>query len=114
MEHLHAIFKLNLETSINGVHSLMFKPKEISKPTIEADPMDYKNAPDFVCLYGFKVNKCKLIFHYEDGSRYKGRSLTCDFEPNKFFMFPSTAMYYIENNQEEDSNLLIKSCYAVR
>ena len=42
---------------------------------------------------------------YEDNRR-KGRSWDISLENNKFIMFPSTNLYYIENSQKDALNLI--------
>ena len=83
----------------------IYKPKEISIPLLNIDPVDLRNSPDYTLLYGVKVKDCMVRIHYEDNRR-KGRSWDIPLENNKFIMFPSTNMYYLTNNQKDSLNFV--------
>lgn len=83
----------------------IYKPTEITPPLLHIDPVDLKNSPDFILLYGLKVEDCVVKIHYEDNRR-KGRSWNIPLTNNKFIMFPSTNMYYITNNQKDNLNFI--------
>lgn len=83
----------------------IFKPNQNSKPLLDVDPVDLKNSPDFTVLYGVNVKDCMVRIFYEDNRR-KGRSWDISLENNKFIMFPSTNLYYIENSQKDALNLI--------
>ena len=83
----------------------IYKPKEISQPFINVDPVDLRNSPDFTLLYGVKVKDCMVRIHYEDNRR-KGRSWDIELTNNRFIMFPSTCMYYLTNNQKDNLNFI--------
>ena len=82
-----------------------YKPKEISVPLLNIDPLDLKNAPDYTLLYGVNVKKCSVRIHY-DANRRAGRNWDMPLTNNKFIMFPSTQMYYIANNQKDSLNFI--------
>jgi hypothetical protein len=67
---------------------------------ISVDPIDLKNSPDFIFLYGVEIDPktCEVIVYYDDNRR-KGRSYTFNLETNSFIMFPSSQLYYIKNNK---------------
>ena len=83
----------------------MYKPQERTIPLLNIDPVDLRNSPDYVLLYGVKVKDCNVRIHYEDNRR-KGRSWDIKLTDNKFIMFPSTNMYYITNNQKDSLNFV--------
>jgi hypothetical protein len=83
----------------------VYKPKEISVPLLNIDPVDLKNSPDYILLYGVNVKDCSIKIHYDDNRR-KGRSWDIPLENNKFIMFPSMQMYYITNNQKNSLNFI--------
>ena len=83
----------------------VYKPKELSVPLLNIDPVDLRNAPDYTLLYGVNVKDCSVRIHYDDNRR-KGRSWDIPLENNKFIMFPSTQMYYITNNQTDSLNFI--------
>jgi len=83
----------------------VYKPKEISIPLLNIDPVDLRNSPDYVLLYGVNVKDCSVKIHYDDNRR-AGRSWDIPLTNNQFIMFPSTNMYYITNNQKDSLNFI--------
>ena len=83
----------------------MYKPKEITIPLLNIDPVDLRNSPDYTLLYGVNVKNCNVRIHYEDNRR-KGRSWDIPLKNNMFIMFPSTNMYYLTNNQKDSLNFV--------
>jgi len=84
----------------------VYKPKEISIPLLNIDPVDLRNSPDYTLLYGVNVKECSVRIHYDDNRR-KGRSWDISLKNNQFIMFPSTNMYYITNNQKDSLNFIL-------
>jgi hypothetical protein len=84
----------------------VYKPKEISIPLLNIDPVDLRNSPDYIMLYGVNVKECLVRIHYDDNRR-AGRSWDIKLDNNKFIMFPSTNMYYITNNQKDSLNSIL-------
>ncbi len=82
-----------------------YKPKTLTPPLIEVDPVDLKNSPDFTMLYGVNVEKCFVKIFYDDNRR-KGRSWDIELTNNKFIMFPSTNIYIISNEQQDHLNFV--------
>ena len=83
-----------------------YKPKEISVPLLNIDPVDLRNSPDYVMLYGVNVKNCSVRIHYDDNRR-AGRSWDIPLTNNRFIIFPSTQMYYITNNQKDSLNSIL-------
>ena len=85
----------------------IYKPKEASLPLTQIDPVDLKNSPDFVLLYGVKIAKdsCKVKIYYDDNRR-KGRSWDIPLSNNSFIMFPATQLYYILPNDSNELNFI--------
>ena len=83
----------------------VYKPKEISVPLLNIDPVDLRNSPDYTLLYGVNVKDCSVKIHYA-ANRRAGRSWDIALTNNKFIMFPSTQMYYITNNQKDSLNFI--------
>ena len=103
-EHLNVEYGfqlINKETWGN-----VYKPKEISIPLLNIDPVDLRNSPDYVLLYGVNVKDCNVRIHYDDNRR-KGKNWNIPLTNNKFIMFPSTNMYYITNNQKDSLNFIL-------
>jgi len=84
----------------------VYKPKEISIPLLNIDPVDLRNSPDYTLLYGVHVKDCSVRIHY-DANRRAGRSWDIPLTNNQFIMFPSTQMYYITNNQKDSLNFIL-------
>ncbi len=107
-EHInveHNFSLINKETWGN-----VYKPKEISIPLLNIDPVDLRNSPDYTFLYGVNVKDCSVRIHY-DQNRRAGRSWDIKLENNKFIMFPSTQMYYLTNNQQDSLNFILTTTY---
>jgi len=88
----------------------MYKPQETTIPLLNIDPVDLRNSPDYTFLYGVNVKNCMVRIHYEDNRR-KGRSWDMELKNNMFIMFPSTNMYYINNNQNDQLNFVLTTTY---
>jgi len=84
----------------------VYKPKEISIPLLNIDPVDLRNSPDYTLLYGVNVKDCSARIHYDDNRR-AGRSWDIPLTNNQFIMFPSTQMYYITNNHKDSLNFIL-------
>ena len=84
----------------------VYKPKEISIPLLNIDPIDLRNSPDYILLYGVNVKDCSVRIHYDDNRR-AGRSWEMPLTNNKFIMFPSMQMYYIINKQKDSLNFIL-------
>ena len=107
-EHItveHGFTLINKETWGN-----VYKPKEISIPLLNIDPVDLKNSPDYTFLYGVNVKDCSVRIHY-DQNRRAGRSWDIPLTNNSFVMFPSTQMYYITNTQTDSLNFILTTTY---
>jgi len=87
-----------------------YKPKELSIPLLNIDPVDLRNSPDYTFLYGVNVKDCSVRIHY-DQNRRAGRSWDIPLANNDFIMFPSTQMYYITNNQKDSLNFILTTTY---
>ena len=83
----------------------IYKPNQQTIPLLNIEPVDLRNSPDFVLLYGVKVKDCMVRIHFDDNRR-KGRSWDIPLTDNQFIMFPSTNMYYITNNQKDSLNFI--------
>ena len=84
-----------------------FEKNEISKPIITADSFDLINSPDYVFLYGVGTDPgtCEIVIYYDDNRR-KNKVYRHKLETNEFIMFPSTQLYYIENNKNRYLNYI--------
>ena len=102
-DHFKLNFKIDLINKKTWGYS--YKDKGASFPLLEADPVDYKNSPDFTLLYGVKVDSCWLKIYYDDNRR-KNRSWDIELKNNQFIMFPSTNMYVISSKQEDSPNII--------
>jgi hypothetical protein len=83
----------------------VYKPNQTSVPMLNVDPMNYRNSPDFTCLYGVQTNDCMVKICY-DNNRLKGNIWDIELKTNMFLIFPSTCMYYLNNNQKDSLNFV--------
>ena len=102
-EHINVEYGFQLINKLTTGY--VYKPNTVSLPKLEIDPVDLRNSPDFIMLYGVNVKDCKITFFYDDNRR-KGRSWTIKLSDNKFIMFPSMQMYYITNTQKDSLNFI--------
>ena len=101
---------INVEYGFTLVNKEMwgnvYKPQEVSIPLLNINPVDLRNSPDYVLLYGVNVKDCSVRIHYDDNRR-AGKSWDIPLTNNEFIMFPSTNMYYITNNQKDSLNSIL-------
>jgi len=85
----------------------IYQPQQASSPLLEANPNNFRDAPDGVLLYGTKITKrsCSVVIHY-DNNKHKNLTKTVALEKNKFILFPSTLPYYITPNKSSDINFV--------
>jgi len=100
---------INLKHQVNLVNKStwgnFYKPFTLTEPLLQVDPVDLRNSPDFVLLYGVQVKDCFIKIFYDDNRR-KGRSWDIELKNNMFVMFPSNNMYIIGNNDSKDLNFI--------
>jgi len=100
---------INLKHQVNLVNKStwgnFYKPFTLTEPLLQVDPVDLRNSPDFVLLYGVQVRDCFIKIFYDDNRR-KGRSWDIELKNNMFVMFPSNNMYIIGNNDSKDLNFI--------
>jgi len=107
---------INLEYGFTLVYKKtignIYKPGQSSNLLLQVDPVDLRNSPDYVMLYGVNVGKdsCKVFIEYDDNRR-KGRSWEIPLNNNDFIMFPSTQRYYITTNTSEQLNFILTTTY---
>ena len=46
----------------------IYKPKEISIPLLNIDPVDLRTSPDYTFLYGVSVKDCSVRIHYDQNN----------------------------------------------
>jgi hypothetical protein len=107
---------INLEYNFTLVHKKtignIYKPNQHSFSYLQIDPVDLRNSPDYVMLYGVDVGKdsCKIFIEYDDNRR-KGRSCEIPLNNNDFVMFPATQRYHITANTSEQLNFILITTY---
>ena len=102
-EHIYLEYGFTLINK--DIFGNIYKPKEISQPFINIDPVDLRNSPDYTLLYGVRVKNCIVRIYYDDNRR-KGRSWDIELKNNMFIIFPSTNLYYLSNNQKDNLNFV--------
>lgn len=97
----------NLDLISKKFYGNFYEKNEISKPILEINPMDLRNSPDFVLLYGVEIEPktCEIIINYDDNRR-KGKTFNVNLENNKFVMFPASQNFYIKNNKNSYLNFI--------
>tara|TARA_R100001015_G_C4621484_1_gene178691 strand:+ start:425 stop:928 length:504 start_codon:yes stop_codon:yes gene_type:complete len=103
IEHIRV--KHNLILINKKTWGKMYLPNDKTDFKTEVDPVDLKDSPDFILLYGVNAVDCNVRIYYDDNRR-KGRSWDISLTNNQFIMFPSTNHYRIENNQKELINFV--------
>ena len=83
----------------------IYTPKEKTENLTHVNPVDLKNAADYVLLYGVNTVDCFVKIFYDDNRR-KGRNHEIQLKNNMFIMFPSTNTYVINNNQNSSLNFI--------
>tara|TARA_R110002020_G_scaffold118777_1_gene271293 strand:+ start:1543 stop:2058 length:516 start_codon:yes stop_codon:yes gene_type:complete len=88
-----------------------YKPKEITKPILQTDPVDIDACPDYVLLYGIQTTGCFVRIHYES---LKSNKQYLDFElkKNNFLFFPANLQYQISNMQSKELNFIQTITYG--
>tara|TARA_Y100001937_G_scaffold62775_1_gene86161 strand:+ start:339 stop:842 length:504 start_codon:yes stop_codon:yes gene_type:complete len=107
-EHIRLEYDVNL--IVKKLWGDMYKPLQITTPLLNIDPVDLRNSPDFTLLYGVNVKDCNVRIYYDDNRR-KGRTWDIPLINNKFIMFPSTCVYYLNNNQKDSLNFVQTMTY---
>jgi|TARA_R110000751_G_scaffold82777_2_gene166497 hypothetical protein len=102
--------KFNIELANKNKWGNIYKPQELSPPLLNINPVDLRNSPDYVLLYGVKIEDCMVRIYYDDNRR-KGGSWDIELKNNMFIMFPSTNMYHITNNQKDSLNFIQTMTY---
>jgi len=82
-----------------------FEKNEKTEPLLQLKPQDLLNSADFVCLYGVEIDgdTCEICIHYDDNKR-KGMIRKINLTTNKFLIFPSSQLYYINNKNNHCLN----------
>ena len=102
-EHVQLEYNINLINKKTWGH--ICSPHETTIPLLNSDPVDLRNSPDYILLYGVNVKDCSVRIHYDDNRR-AGRSWDISLTNNQFIMFPSMQMYYITNTQKDSLNFI--------
>ena len=102
-DHIRVKYGINLVNQ--STWGNFYKPFTNTEPLLEVDPVDLRNSPDFVLLYGVQLKNCFIKIFYDDNRR-KGRSWDIELKNNMFVMFPSTNMYIVKNKKNEDLNFI--------
>jgi hypothetical protein len=104
-DFMYLKYKLNL--IYKKTYGKYYETNEISPPKLEVDPVDLRNSSDFILLYGVEIDPktCEVVIYYDDNRR-KGRSWTKPLENNKFILFPTSQLYYINNKKNSHLNFI--------
>ena len=111
VEYVNLNYDLRLENK--DTWGSIYIPNEKTESLLHINPVDLKNSPDFILLYGINTVDCNVTIYYDDNRR-KGRSWNIKLTKNKFIMFPSTNMYSISNNQKDNLNFIQTITYEYK
>jgi hypothetical protein len=109
-DYMRLEHKLNLVPK--KITGNFYEKGESSKHFLEVEPLDLRNSPDFVLLYGVEIDPstCKIEIFYDDNRR-KNRSRVINLENEEFIIFPSSLTYKINNNNNSYLNFIKKITY---
>jgi len=110
MDHFRIEHKINLVNKKTG--GTIYYPGQKSEPLLEIDPVNLKESPDYVFLYGVKIakNSCFVRIFFDENRR-AGRSWDVPINDNTFVMFPSTQQYFISDNKSNELNFIQTTTY---
>jgi hypothetical protein len=76
------------------------------------DPLDLKNSPDFVMVYGVDVqpNSSTVVIEYDDNRR-ANRTWHVPIENNKFVIFTSNQKFFISQNISQEQNIFLTTTF---
>ena len=77
---------------------------------MDIDFRSLKDSVDYTMLYGVNTSNCVVTILYDD-NRNKQQYHSIDLTSNKFIIFPSSNMYFINNKQKESFNFVLKINY---
>ena len=111
IEHLNMYFKITLRP-VDTWGNVYF-PNEYYNEIKHIDPLNLRETPDFVLLYGvdIKDRQSKITFKYDDNRRVS-REYWLPLKTNQFILFPSTTSYFISKNKSDDINTVLTITYA--
>jgi len=109
-EHINLEYNFLLITK--NTFGNIYKEDKHSYNLLHIDPIDLKNSPDYVMLYGVDIekNSCNICIEYDDNRR-KGRGWKIILNNNDFIMFPSTQRYFLTFNNPKQSSFILTTTY---
>lgn len=106
----HIIVEHNINLVNKNIFANYYKPETTSLPIQNCDPLDYRNSPDYTCLYGVSTESCFIKIYYDDNRR-KNRSWDIELKKNCFIMFPTSQKYCVINKQKKQLNFILTTTY---
>lgn len=105
IEYMNVKHKIILENK--DTWGNIYLPYEKNNLCCEYNNLDIPNSPDFVLLYGVKIepDSCFVKIRY-DNNRRKDQVLNIDINDNFFVMFPGDLKYEISKNKSDKLNLI--------
>jgi hypothetical protein len=108
IEYLKAKYEISVINKT--VKGFLYKTEETTNPCMDIDFRSLKDSVDYTMLYGVNTSNCVVTILYDD-NRNKQQYHSIDLTSNKFIIFPSSNMYFINNKQKESFNFLLKINY---
>lgn len=106
----YLLAKYNISVEEKKLEGFLFKPSEITKPYMDINFEYLKDSVDYTMLYGVGVEDCIVTILY-DNNRKKQQYHDIPLIHNKYIIFPSSNMYFINNNQKNNLNIILKINY---
>jgi len=109
-DYATAYHSLNLQTLDQTGH--FYAPFEQSGRINLINPLDLKNSPDHIMLYGVEADpsSCSVKIHYDDNRR-KNLFWNIPLENNKFILFPGHLEYSISRNLRDKPNYILTTTF---
>jgi hypothetical protein len=103
-------YKKNLQ--LKKIFGNVYRPNEMSSPKLQINPFDLLNSPEYVLLYGAKINtkSCDVRISFTN-IEYKYTEYAIPLETNKFVLFPARFSYWITKNTSQKDNFILTMNY---
>lgn len=97
---------------LDKVLGKVLRPNELSQPMSQINPFDLLNSPEYVLIYGAKVESksCDLKINIIN-IEHKYTEYTIPLETNKFILFPARYTYWITKNISQKDNFILTITY---
>ena len=90
----------------------ILQPNEQTFSRYLTNPLDLKNSPDYIVIYGVDIfeGSSEVVIEYNDNRR-AGKTWHIPLSNNHFVMFPSTQRFFITSNTSKQNNIILTSTF---